>query len=78
MKCPRCSHTGIITDAESFDGNELVWSILRCDMCCFSWRSSEESIPQIFALRPNAFKIAPEQIGSLPIVLPCPHYHKRS
>lgn len=77
MQCPRCSHKTIIEDARSVDGDKVFWSIFRCDLCNYSWRSSEEAMPQMFAQKPRAFKVTTDQLASLRIALPSPAFHQK-
>ncbi|MGX7927199.1 non-oxidative hydroxyarylic acid decarboxylases subunit D [Tsuneonella sp. HG094] len=39
--CARCKSDGALTDYEGRQDGAVVWTILRCPICNFSWRDSE-------------------------------------
>lgn len=57
MKCPRCGHDHISTIAKS--PVEGAWEIYECDLCYYSWRSTENPVVS------DVFKLKPEEIPHL-------------
>ena len=41
ITCGRCKSSDAVTDYEGRQDGEIVWTILRCPTCNFSWRDSE-------------------------------------
>ena len=39
--CGRCKSSGAVTDHQGRQDGAVVWTILRCPTCNFSWRDSE-------------------------------------
>lgn len=64
MKCPRCEHESISTIAKS--PIEGAWEIYQCDLCFYSWRSTED--PHV----DDVFKLTPEEIENLQVIPPVP------
>ncbi|MBF6567288.1 MAG: hypothetical protein IVW54_00260 [Candidatus Binataceae bacterium] len=68
--CPRCRGERTETQYQGKEAGQVIWSVLHCQQCSFSWRDSEppESISP--AKRDPFFNVNPEEVKRYPIVLP--------
>jgi C4-type Zn-finger protein len=68
--CPRCRATEIRTEYQGREGKEIVWSVLHCERCSFTWRDSEPPETTMPDKRDPFFNLKPEELDKFPIVLP--------
>lgn len=70
MICPRCRHQGVGVLAES--PVQGVWTVLQCDRCLYTWRSTEpprRSDPEHY---PEAFRLDPASLENAEAIPPIP------
>lgn len=64
--CPRCDQKNIrVLTTSPVPG---VWTMFSCTTCLYSWRSIEPSYASDAATYPEAFKVDPASISSMPVV----------
>jgi vanillate/4-hydroxybenzoate decarboxylase subunit D len=62
--CPRCDSTA--TRVLTVSPVAGVWTMYTCDVCFYSWRSTEPSYATDPATYPAAFKVDPATIPGMP------------
>jgi C4-type Zn-finger protein len=69
--CPRCrsSHTELQHSASDQDGT-LLWEVVHCQDCSFTWRTSEPVDTIDPEKRPAWFGLSKEDLNELRDVLP--------
>jgi uncharacterized membrane-anchored protein len=69
--CPRCRGTAVEQHhaARRGDGS-LVWQVLHCESCSFTWRTSEPAATLDPAQRPALFQLDAKRLDALPYHLP--------
>lgn len=70
MPCPRCLAHETRQDHQGRDGETVVWRILHCCACSFSWRDCEPPSAIDPAVRDPDFRIDPGAPERFPVVLP--------
>jgi hypothetical protein len=64
--CPRCDERAVrVMTTSPVPG---VWTMFSCDVCFYSWRSTEPSYATDPATYPAAFKVDPHTIADMPVV----------
>jgi vanillate/4-hydroxybenzoate decarboxylase subunit D len=68
--CPRCDATGTrVLTTSPVAGR---WVMYGCDICFYSWRSTEPAYATDPARYPAAFRIDPAEIATMPAIPPVP------
>lgn len=69
--CPRClsSHTELQYSASDQDG-AVMWEIVHCQECSFTWRTSEPAETIDPEKRPAWFSLSKEELSDLRDVIP--------
>ncbi|ATW03290.1 MAG: non-oxidative hydroxyarylic acid decarboxylases subunit D [Parasphingorhabdus sp.] len=67
--CPRCSSAGAIEDYRGREEDSVVWTILRCKTCCFSWRDSEPASTIGAGVRSADFAVDAANLDRYPKIL---------
>jgi len=67
--CPRCRGTEVEMNYQGKEAGRVIWSILHCLRCSFSWRNSEPAESIVPEKRDAFFNVNPEEIDRYPIVL---------
>lgn len=70
--CPRCLEQQIRQEHEGREGDTIVWRILHCLICSFSWRDSEPASAIDPATRDPDFRIDASNPDRFPVVLAPP------
>ncbi len=70
MTCPRCGASSPRIDYEGTEGGSVVWRVLFCQTCHYTWRSNEPAQTIDAAARDHFFDIDTSALDGLPIVLP--------
>ena len=70
MTCPRCLGHEANIDHEGREGETVVWRILHCLACSFSWRDSEPASAVDPAVRDADFRVDASKVELFAIVLP--------
>ncbi|MGH7906370.1 MAG: non-oxidative hydroxyarylic acid decarboxylases subunit D [Candidatus Binataceae bacterium] len=68
--CPRCRKSETRTEYQGEEAGKIVWTVLHCNTCGFTWRDSEPAASIAFAERDRFFDLNAEELGKYPIVLP--------
>lgn len=68
-QCPRCSSTDPEIDFQGKEGEQVVWTILRCPSCCFSWRDSEPASAIGLGTRSANFAVDATNLDRYPKIL---------
>lgn len=58
--CPRCTGTDTEVHHVARAGHQLLWRVLHCRSCSFTWRSTEPSEVLDHDLRPEQFRLRAE------------------
>jgi hypothetical protein len=66
LVCPRCRTAGAATLAQSPVAG--VWTVYGCNVCFYTWRSTEPQENTDPDKYPEAFRLNPEDLKNLPIV----------
>ena len=66
MICPRCEHNGI----EKLHSSPVpgVWDVLQCELCLYTWRTSEPARRTRPEAYPAQFKVTAAAIANAPAV----------
>jgi hypothetical protein len=75
-QCPRCGSDGSTADFRGVDDGETVWTIWRCNDCCFSWRDSEPASAIDRKLRAGEFALDISDPGRFPVDLQPSNFQK--
>ena len=67
--CPRCRGTEVEVNYRGKEEGRVIWSILHCLRCSFTWRDSEPPESIVTEKRDSFFNVNPEDIARYPIVL---------
>lgn len=67
--CPRCRGSEIETNYQGKEDGHVLWSVLHCLRCSFTWRDSEPAASIVTDQRDPFFNVNPEDIDRYPIVL---------
>ncbi len=67
--CPRCRGTEVEMQYQGKEDGRVIWSILHCRRCSFSWRDSEPPESIVPEKRDPFFNVNPDDINRYPIVL---------
>ncbi|WP_375210833.1 non-oxidative hydroxyarylic acid decarboxylases subunit D [Hyphococcus sp.] len=70
MTCPRCGTSSPRTDHEGTENGSVVWRVLFCKTCHYTWRNNEPAQTIDAAARDHFFDIDTSALDGLPIVLP--------
>lgn len=68
--CPRCRSVDTAVLAESPQPG--IWTMFSCDICYYTWRSTEPDQNTDPAQYPAVFRLDPTQIPQLPTIPPKP------
>ena len=74
--CPRCRSTTI--EVRSTSPVAGVWTVFACATCLYAWRSTEPEENQNPDKYPAAFRLAPEQLPTLPVAPSIPPLRRPS
>lgn len=66
--CPRCG-ASTTERVEAPDGSG-AWFIGTCEHCCFSWRSTEDTMQVLETTKGNVAQLRNSEIAELPIPVP--------
>ena len=67
--CGRCKTPGAVVDFQGKEDSHVVWSILRCPTCNFSWRDSEPASAIDPATRSADFAVDASNLARYPKIL---------
>ncbi|ABP64123.1 MULTISPECIES: non-oxidative hydroxyarylic acid decarboxylases subunit D [Novosphingobium] len=67
--CGRCKSSGAVTDHQGRQDGAVVWTILRCPTCNFSWRDSEPARAIDPAVRSADFAVDVGDLQRYPKIL---------
>ncbi len=67
--CPRCRGSKIEVNYQGKEDGRVLWSILHCLRCSFTWRDSEPPESIVTEKRDPFFNVKPDDIDRYPIVL---------
>lgn len=68
--CPRCLGAKTEVQHEGREGKTLVWRILHCLACSFSWRDSEPASTIDPAVRDTDFRVDASEQSRFAVILP--------
>jgi C4-type Zn-finger protein len=68
--CPRCQTTELRTEYQGREGKQVVWTVLHCMRCSFTWRDIEPPDTTVPEKRDPFFNLNPDEIDKFPVVLP--------
>ncbi len=67
--CPRCRASEVELNYQGKEDGRVIWSVLHCLKCSFSWRDSEPPESIVPEKRDPFFNVNPEEINRYSIVL---------
>lgn len=67
--CPRCRGSEVELQYQGKEDGRVIWSILHCARCSFTWRDSEPPESIVSEKRDPFFNVDPDEIARYPIVL---------
>ena len=64
MSCPRCNagEEHLRIEYEGQEGNDLIWTVLYCQRCSFTWRDSEPVESIDYSQREDWLRADPERL----------------
>jgi vanillate/4-hydroxybenzoate decarboxylase subunit D len=67
--CPRCRGGEVEMNYQGKEAGRVLWRILHCLRCSFTWRDSEPPESIVTEQRDSFFNVKPDDIDRYPIVL---------
>jgi hypothetical protein len=67
--CPRCLTEETRLEHEGKEQDKLVWRILHCVTCSYTWRDSEPASTVDPKTRDADFRVDPAKIDQLAVIL---------